>query len=213
MTEPISKQDRDEWRRLAEKASDDLPYKLDGHDDKPYRYCTWRVTTLDGMVIAGEAREADAAYIVAACNNFPRLLDAYEQQAAEIATHKALEIGMLRTAEQLTDENYLLKAGAEKLEELTEQFHMGHAAYELGKAIDEKPVGDLFRIGYAWAAYYDLVQKVEQQAALLAEARAALEKTAILLAPPVDVRDISTWEYVRQKVNAALAAMDGEGKP
>lgn len=53
-----------------------------------------------------------------------------------------------------------LEAGSAKLEEITEQFHNGHAAYELGHDIDERVVGDPFRIGYAWAAYYDQVQRI-----------------------------------------------------
>lgn len=43
------------------------------------------VAQCDGQRTSGKQDDANAAYIAAACNALPALLDAYDQQAAELA--------------------------------------------------------------------------------------------------------------------------------
>lgn len=156
-------------------------------------------------------KDTTYSYVGVACRNFPLLLDAYEQQIEEIA--------------RLFDENKLLTAGAEKLEELVEQFKCGEVAYETGHEIDEKPVGDLFRIGYAWGAYYDQVMQIKRQRGLLQQAREVVEAVEWVggkcpwchggkFAYTISQRD-TTWTYANLhasncKRQAFLAALQAE---
>ena len=88
-------------------------------------------------------------------NHIIRAVDIAEAAGTAVTMYPNQVRHLLNRIAELEQEINLLKAGAEKIEEMAEQFRCGEAAYELGHGIDDKLVGDTFRMGYAWRAYFD----------------------------------------------------------